>query len=163
MNKEILNQMKELILRSKKEHVEYGATISQNTLINIIKGTEFHVYIKEKVPYFHTHAHNIPEASNADILEMVEAERPFICVGSISRFEHRITISCYKIKDEDRKMLVTIIKKISVYNDKTVKDLQKLNIKIPLNITTYQFYRKWLTSNKTLLWSLGYTTPGVSM
>ena len=104
-----LNEAKKLIELSKREKIEFGAEITNTGLKNVVSGTERHASVRYGVPALHTHPYNKPEASTADILEMIQTDRPITAVGSMTTFSNRPIVSSYSISLEDRQKLKSII------------------------------------------------------
>ena len=160
VNVTLLNLMKGLILKSRKEGIEYSAIIVGSSLKGVGTGAAYRALSQRRgVPGFHTHAFDKPEASTADILEMVQSQRPYTVIGSTSRFSRLPTISVYRINPLTRTQLSNLIDTITVWNNQTITDLQKRNLLFPIEVSLHQFYRKWNVSNKVVIWKVGYAVP----
>jgi len=156
----VLNKMKELIIKSKKENIEYSAMVLSR-LVKITSGAEYQVEVfGEGVPIFHTHVYHKPLAATADILEMVQSNRPSTYVGSLATFSNIPIVNCYELDSQSRDILRKLINKIAIRDETVGSWIKGLNITLPLLVTTYKFYRKWNSTRAVLNWKVGYTAPG---
>ena len=166
LSRTVLDQMKKWIIESKRVKREYSALLL-NGMGRHEVGSEYSgPGILGNKPIFHTHVHFQPEASTLDMILMAGENRPYSCVGSISRHSRKPTINCYKVSTA-KPWYLPILKRIAAEMpsrfDPTefTNKLQRRNIKVPLDITTYQFYdRKWNVSHAVEWFNLGYVAPG---